>query len=163
MIAAVAVLVPVLTYLIGGLGFGTYKGSFGTILAFIGVGALYTFVVGFVTRLLQALYGPVALLVALAVFVFLNIPSLGATYTAPLLDPFWRFLNHFWIGASAVNAERSILYFGGQGIGTDLLRMLAWTGVGVAVLAWPLWRKFGQQRSVRTKGESSWRPSTTTS
>ena len=163
MIAAVAVLVPVLTYLIGGLGFGTYKGSFGTILAFIGVGALYTFVVGFVTRLLQALYGPVALLVALAVFVFLNIPSLGATYTAPLLDPFWRFLNHFWIGASAVNAERSILYFGGQGIGTDLLRMLAWTGVGVAVLAWPLWRKFGQQRSVRTKGESSWRASTTTS
>ena len=37
-IAAIAVLVPTLAYLIGGLGFGTYTGSFGTILAFIGVG-----------------------------------------------------------------------------------------------------------------------------
>ena len=44
MIAAIAVLVPTLVYLIGGLGYGTYNGSFGTILAFIGVGALYTFV-----------------------------------------------------------------------------------------------------------------------
>ena len=39
MIAAIAILVPTLAYLIGGLGFGTYTGSFGTILAFIGVGA----------------------------------------------------------------------------------------------------------------------------
>src|SRR4029079_2588481 len=44
-IAAIAVLIPTLAYLIGGLGFGTYSGSFGTILAFIGVGALYVFVI----------------------------------------------------------------------------------------------------------------------
>jgi hypothetical protein len=39
-IAGAAILVPTLAYLIGGLGFGTYEGSFGTILAFIGVAAL---------------------------------------------------------------------------------------------------------------------------
>src|SRR5262249_24037265 len=122
-IAAVAVLVPVLAYLIGGLGYGTYEGSAGTIAAFIAVAALYTFVIGLVTRLLQVLIGPPALFVALAIFVFLNIPSLGATYTGNMLPSFWRFVNHFWIGAETVNAERSLLYFGGLGVGTDLLRL----------------------------------------
>ena len=145
-IAAVAVLVPTIAYLIGGLGFGTYTGSFGTILAFIGVGALYAFVIGLITRLLQVLLGPPALFVSLAIFVFLNIPSLGATYTATVLPSFWRFLNHFWIGAETVNAERSILYFDGLGVGTDLLRLLAWTAVIVALLLLPVSRKLARQR-----------------
>jgi hypothetical protein len=140
-VAATAVLVPTLAYLIGGLGFGTYTGSFGTILAFIGVTALYVFVIGLITRLLQVLIGPPALFVSLAIFVFLNIPSLGATYTPELLPSFWRFLNHFWIGAETTDAARSILYFGGQGVGTDMLKLLAWTGVIVALLLLPVSRK----------------------
>jgi hypothetical protein len=139
-IAAVAVLIPVIAYLIGGLGFGTYTGSFGTILAFIAITALYVFVIGLITRLLQVLIGPAALFVALAIFVFLNIPSLGATYTPELLPGFWRFLNHFWIGAETTDAARSILYFGGEGVGTDLLKLLVWTGVIVALLALPVSR-----------------------
>jgi hypothetical protein len=139
-VAATAVVVPTLAYLIGGLGFGTYTGSFETILAFIGVTALYVFVIGLITRLLQVLIGPAALFVSLAIFVFLNIPSLGATYTPELLPGFWRFLNHFWIGAETTDAARSILYFGGQGVGTDLLKLLAWTGVIVALLALPVSR-----------------------
>jgi hypothetical protein len=152
MMVGVAVLVPILVYLIAGLGFGTYTGSFGTILAFIGIGALYVFVVSLVTRLLQALMGPPALFVSLTIFVFLNIPSLGATYTAPLLSPFWHFLNEFWIGAQAVNAERSVLYFGGLDVGTDLLKFLAWTGVVVALLLVPLSRKLLRQRERSAAG-----------
>jgi hypothetical protein len=140
-IAGLAVAIPTIAYLIGGLGFGTYVGSFGTILAFIAVGALYAFVIGLITRLLQVLIGPPALFVSLAVFVFLNIPSLGATYTRPVLPGFWRFLNHFWIGAETTSAERSILYFGGQAVGSDLLRLLAWTAVIVVLLALPVSRK----------------------
>ena len=147
-IAGMAVLVPAMAYLIGGLGFGTYTGSFGTILAFIGVGALYVFAIGLITRLLQVLIGPPALFVSLAIFVFLNIPSLGATYTPELLPGFWRFLNHFWIGAETTNAERSILYFGGLGVATDMLRLLAWTGVIVALLLLPVSRKLARERSV---------------
>ncbi len=146
MILGIALLVPLITYLIGGVGFGTYTGSAGTILGFIAVGALYTFVIGLVTRLLQVLIGPTALFVSLAIFVFLNIPSLGATYTSTMLSPFWRFLNHFWIGAETVNAERSILYFGGLGVGTDLLRLLAWTAVIVALLLLPVSRKLEHKR-----------------
>ncbi len=89
------------------------------------------------TRLFQVLLGLPAIFVSLAIFVFLNIASLGATYTAPVLAPFWRFLNHFWIGAGAVDAERSLLYFGGAGVGTHVLRLLAWAAVIVALLLLP--------------------------
>jgi hypothetical protein len=146
MLVAIAVLVPTLAYLIAGLGFGTYTGSVGTILAFIGVGALYTLVVCLVTRLLQVLLGQPALFVSLIIFVFLNIPSLGATYTAPVLPDFWRFLNRFWIGAETVNAERSILYFDGLDVGAYILRLLAWTVVVFALLLLPISRKLGRER-----------------
>jgi hypothetical protein len=145
-IAVTAVAVPLIAYVIGGLGYGTYTGSFGTILAFIGVGALYVFAIGLITRLLQVLLGPPALFISLALFIFFNIPSLGATYTRPVLPGFWRFFNHFWIGAETTNAERSILYFGGQDVGTDLLRLLAWTAVIVALLALPVSRKLAHGR-----------------
>jgi hypothetical protein len=145
-LAATAVLIPTLAYLIGGLGFGTYSGSVGTILAFIGVAALYTFVVGLGTRLFQVLLGLPAIFASLAILVFLNIASLGATYTPPVMAGFWRFLNHFWIGAGTVDAERSILYFGGQGVGTDLLKVLAWTGLIVALLLLPVSRKLESRR-----------------
>jgi hypothetical protein len=141
-----AILTPTLVYLIAGLGYGTYTGSPDTLFAFIGVGALYTLVVGVVTRLFQVLLGPAALFVSLAVFVFFNIPSLGATYTPTMLPSFWRFMNHFWLGAQTVNAERSILYFNADGVGTDLLKFFAWTVVAVVVLVVPAARKYEQQR-----------------
>jgi hypothetical protein len=145
-LAGTALLVPTLVYLIGGPGYGTYKGSFGTILALIGVGALYVFTLGMGTRLLQALVGPPAIFVSLAVFVFLNIASLGATYTPPVMAGFWHFLNHFWIGAQAVDAQRSILYFGGAGVGTDLLKLLAWTAVIAALILLPVSRRLERRR-----------------
>jgi hypothetical protein len=152
-LAVTAVLVPTIAYLIGGLAYGTYEGSAGTILAFIGVGALYTFAIGLGTRLLQALIGPPAIFVSLAIFVFLNIPSLGATYTAPVLAGFWRFLNHFWIGAGTVDAQRSILYFDGQGVGTDMLRLLAWMAAIVLLLLLPVSRRLERQRERSAVGD----------
>jgi hypothetical protein len=147
-IAATSFLVSLLAYLIGGLGFDTYTGSFGTILAFIGVGALYTFTVGLGTRLFQVLLGPVAIFASLAIFVFLNIPSLGVTYTHPVLPSFMQFINHFWVGAAAANAERAILYFGGQGVAMNILILLAWTAVIVAVLLLPVSRRLERKREL---------------
>ena len=160
-LAGVAFLVPLIAYLIGGLGWGVYEGSFGTIAAFVGVAALYTFLIGLVTRLLQVLIGPPALFVSLAIFIFLNIPSLGATYTSTMLAPFWRFLNQFWLGAETTNALRSILYFGGDGVGNDLLRLLAWAGVVVLLLALPVSRKLARERArmdTNERSSESWQP-----
>jgi hypothetical protein len=147
MLAGIAIVAPTLTYLIGGAGFGAYSGSAGTIVAFIGIGALYTLVVSLITRLLQVLLGPVAIFVSLAIFVFINIPSLGATYTRTTLPSAWRFLNGFWIGAETVNAERSLLYFEASGVGTDLVRLLAWTCSVTILLLLPLLRKLEHQRT----------------
>ncbi len=52
----------------------------------------------------------------------------------------------FWIGAATTNAERSLLYFDGDGVGSDLLRLLAWTAVVVALLVLPVSRKLARQR-----------------
>jgi hypothetical protein len=145
-IAVTSLLIATLAVAIGGLVYGTYIGSFGTVLAFIGVGAIYTFTIGLGTRLFQVLLGPPGIFASLAIFVFLNIPSLGATYTAPVLSPFWRFLNHFWVGATTVDAERGILYFGGQGVGWDILKLLIWTGAIVALLLLPASRKLERRR-----------------
>ena len=145
-LAGTAVLVPTIAYLIGGLAYGTYKGSFGTIVAFIGVGALYMFIIGLGTRLFQVLFGPPAIFASLAILVFLNIASLGATYTTPVMAPFWRFLHHFWFGAQAVNAERGILYFGGLDVGKAMLGLLAWGVVIAAVLALPVARRLERRR-----------------
>jgi hypothetical protein len=144
--AVTALLVPTIAYLIGGLAYGTYKGSLGTILAFIGVGALYVFTIGLGTRLFQVLLGPPAIFASLAVLVFLNIASLGATYTTPVMAPFWRFLHHFWFGALAVNAERGILYFGGLDVGAAVLGLLAWAAVLAALLVLPVSRRLERRR-----------------
>jgi hypothetical protein len=146
MIAGVAVLIPLLAYLIAGLGDGTYRGSAGTIIAFIAVGALYTLIIGVGTRLFQVLLGPAGIFASLTIFVFLNIPSLGATYTQTMLPGFWRFLSHFWIGALTVDAERGILYFGGLGVGGYILGMLAWAALIAAALLLPSSRRLERRR-----------------
>jgi hypothetical protein len=145
-VAVTSFLVAILATVIGGAFYGVYDAPFGTILAFIGVGALYTFTIGLGTRLFQVLLGPPGIFASLAIFVFLNIPSLGATYTAPVLSPFFRFLNHFWIGAATVDALRAILYFGGQGVGGDLLKVLAWTAAIAVILLLPLSRRLERKR-----------------
>jgi hypothetical protein len=73
--------------------------------------------------------------VGLAIFVLLNFPSSGDSLPGPMLPTFWHVLNRFWIGASASDAFRGIVYFGGQGVGTDVLKLLGWLAVGVVLLA----------------------------
>ncbi len=155
LIAATAILVPTLVYLVGGGIYGTFSGSFGTTLAFIGVGALYTFTIGLGTRLFQVLLGPAGIFASLAILVFLNIASLGATYTAPVLPDFWQFLNSFWIGAAAVDALRSILYYDGSGAGGDILVLLAWTAAIAALLLLPGSRKLELKREQSVVAEAA--------
>ncbi|MDQ6791812.1 MAG: hypothetical protein M3075_14380 [Candidatus Dormibacteraeota bacterium] len=145
LILGAAVATPVLVYLIGAL-LGVYTKSPGTVFALIGVGALYTLIVGVISRALQLLLGQGAIFGMMIVFVLLNFPSAGGAFPAVMLPAFWRFLNGLWIGAAGFNAIQSVLYFGGQGVGTGLLKMLAWLLGSSLLLALPV-RKREQLRA----------------
>ncbi|TVZ01537.1 hypothetical protein EAS64_28995 [Trebonia kvetii] len=146
LILAAAVAMPVLAYLLAGLGLGAINGSAGAILALLGTGALYVLSVAVIARGLQVILGKPAILAFLAIFVMLGFPSAGGAVSPVLLPTFWHVLNRFWIDAGAFDAFRSIIYFAGLGVGTDVLKLLAWLGVGVLLLALPIWRKTGPWR-----------------
>jgi hypothetical protein len=137
-VAAASLLAPIIGYLIGGPGYGTFSASFGTIIAMLGLGALYAFAVATATRLLQLGLGPSGTLAASLLFIFLNIPSTGGSVAPQLLPGFWRFLNHFWLGAAALDANRNAVYFSGAGVATDVLKMLAWPAACAVVVAVPI-------------------------
>jgi hypothetical protein len=119
----------------------------------LGMGALYTFAVAIITRLLQLGIGLRAGLIASLLFIFLNFPSAGGTVAPQLLPGFWRFLNHFWIGAAGLDANRNILYFGGAGVGADVLKILAWVATWAALMAIPIYLR--SRLRVRTGSNSS--------
>ena len=151
LIAAGSAAIPVLAYLLAGPGLGAISGPAGAIVALLGAGALYVFTVAAIARGLQvilgqAILGLAAILTFLATFVMLNFPSSGGAISPVLLPTFWHVLNRFWIGAAAFDAFRSIIYLGGHGAGTDLLKLLAWLGVGVMLLALPATRKIAPRR-----------------
>jgi hypothetical protein len=144
--AIASVLAPVIAYLIGGPGYDTFSGSFGTIIAMLGMGALYAFTVAVITRLMQLGLGVSGTLLGSLVLIFMNFPSSGGSVAGQLLPGFWRFLNHFWIGADALEANRCILYFGGAGVGSDVLEMLAWVAAWAAILALPIYLRSNKRR-----------------
>jgi hypothetical protein len=144
--AAASVVTPTSAYLIGGPGFGEFGGDFGTVMAVVGIGTLYTFAVACTTWLFQRAFGMPGTLPASLIVIFLNLPSSGGTVAAPLMPGFWRFLNHFWIGAAGLEANQSVLYFGGAGIGDDVLKMLAWLAGWAIVLALPIYRRGMRRR-----------------
>jgi hypothetical protein len=149
-VAAASVLAPLIAYLIGGAGYHTFSGDFGTIVAMLGMGALYAFAVAAITRLLQLGLGPLGALVASLVFIFLNIPSAGGSVAPQLMPGFWRFLNHFWIGAAALDANHSVLYFHGDGVATDVLKILAWIAAWAALLAIPIYFRTTRRKTTAT-------------
>ena len=89
-----------------------------------------------IARGLQLVLGAIGMLFAgFSVFVLLNFPSSGDSLPGPMLPAFWHVLNRFWIGASASDAFRGIVYFGGQGARTGVLKLLGWLAVGAVLLA----------------------------
>jgi hypothetical protein len=131
-----SVAVPIVAYLLAGQGLGAISGSAGAVFALLGVSVLYVLIVTIIVRCLQLILGAIgALFTAMTVFIMLNFPSSGVSVQAPMLPTFWHVLNRFWIGAAASDAFRSIFYFGGQGVGTDVLKLLGWLAVGAVLLA----------------------------
>ena len=136
LILAAAIATPILAYLLGGQALGAIGGPVGAVFGLLGVAALYALIVMMIARGLQLVLGVIGTLFAgLAVFVLLNFPSAGDSSPGFMLPTFWHVLNRFWIGAAASDAFRGIVYFGGQGVLIDVLKLLGWLAVGVVLLA----------------------------
>jgi hypothetical protein len=147
LIAGIAVFAPIAVYLIGGVGMDVFDVSAGTAIALIAIGALYAFGIGVVARALQLIFGPLAIIFMMTIFVFINFPSAGGAIPPELLPSFWRFFNHFWIGASLVSSIRSLVYFNNQELWKHLAILVAWVLAWLIVLFLPVRRIKRQQRA----------------
>ncbi|MFJ3307008.1 hypothetical protein ACIPSA_28615 [Streptomyces sp. NPDC086549] len=87
---------------------------------FIGVG-LHTFLKRWTTLTMMVL------------FVMLNFTSSGGLFRPELQNGFFGTLHAFWNGAGFVEGIRSLLYFGGDGLGRNVGTLAAWLLVGLAV------------------------------
>ncbi len=91
--------------------------------------------------LVNRVFGKAAIMVVMVLMIFVNFPSAGGAFPADFLPGFWSALSHFWIGAGAVDATRSIVYFGGTGVGHGLLVIGGWFVVTAALLGLTQLRK----------------------
>ncbi|MBM9837071.1 hypothetical protein JO861_10960 [Rhodococcus hoagii] len=128
-------------YLVSAIFVGFYGASFAASLALLAVVIAYTIVVGLVSILVNRVFGKAAIMVVMVLMIFVNFPSAGGAFPADFLPGFWSALSHFWIGAGAVDATRSIVYFGGTGVGHGLLVIGGWFVVTAALLGLTQLRK----------------------
>lgn len=132
--AASSLLVPPIAFGIAAIWVGHYDAGVDTIMALLGVAALYVLTVGSLTILLTRLLGRAALFGVMALVMFLNFPSAGGSIPAAFLPGFFRWLHSWYFGAGAMESFRSIVYFDGHGLGRPLAQLVVWA-VAVIVLA----------------------------
>jgi hypothetical protein len=108
---------------------GHALGAFGMLLA-LGL------VAGTVTLAGMRLIGPGMLLVSLTLLVFAGVTGSGLGVQLDLAPPFYGVIHHLLPTASGLAALKSTIYFGGHGIGPQLLTMGVWlvAALGVVLL-----------------------------
>ncbi|UTT40165.1 hypothetical protein NMP99_02290 [Glutamicibacter mishrai] len=67
-------------------------------------------------------------------FVALNFTSSGGIFQPAMQPGFFGALNTFWNGAGWLHAVQTLVYFPGQGIGMDILRLILWLIPGAALM-----------------------------
>ena len=71
----------------------------------------------------------------MVLFVMLNFTSSGGIYRPELQPGFFGSLHAFWNGAGFVEGLRGHVYFDGQGLGRNVIVLVAWLLVGVVTMA----------------------------
>ena len=71
-------------------------------------------------------------LTMMVLFVMLNFTSSGGLFRPELQNGFFGTLHAFWNGAGFVEGVRSLLYFGGDGLTSDVWTLVAWLLAGLA-------------------------------
>ncbi|EGX57326.1 hypothetical protein SZN_23326 [Streptomyces zinciresistens K42] len=134
-VAGAAVAGPLIAFAIGSAFLGTYGLGAGGVAQLLGVLAAYTFLCGALGLLSHQLLGANAMMLVMALVVFLNFPSAGGAIPVGMLPDFWQWVHSVWFGSGALEALRSIVYFDGHGAGGPLLRLGLWTVLAAALSA----------------------------
>lgn len=98
------------------------------------LGSLVVFAAAAVTMAFQVLLGVLGIGLTVVVFVILGNPSAGGAYAPELLPTFWRSIGGAIPNGAGTAAVRSLVYFGGQGVGLHLVVIGIWAAAGVALV-----------------------------
>ena len=106
----------------------------GHFLALWGTGAIAIFCVGMFTAVFERLIGMLAILPVIGILMFLGVPASGAAMSIYMEPEIFRFLHDILPMPAAVEAIRSILYFGGDTVGPHLLTLGIWGAASLLVV-----------------------------
>ncbi|CRK49923.1 conserved membrane hypothetical protein [Rhodococcus sp. RD6.2] len=110
----------------------------------IGIGALATFTISLFTAVFARLLGMLAVLPVILVVMFLGVPASGGGLSIYMSPEIFRVLHDVLPMPAAVESARSILYFGGDGVGGHAVTFLIWAAaalVCVIAIEWFTGRK----------------------
>lgn len=130
--AGAAVFAPIIGFSMISI-FVDFGATFGNVAAVIGIGMLYAFAVGVLATLFTKLAGQGGIFLVILFLIALNFPSAGGSAPESMLPPFWQVIHNSWIGSGAFESMRSVLFFGGEGIGRWIVQLLVWTVVGLVL------------------------------
>ncbi|MDG3010381.1 ABC transporter permease [Rhodococcus sp. D2-41] len=132
-LGVMSVLATLIAFGISSIFVGSYGATAAGLTAMVLIGMVYTFAVGLVAMLCNKVLGQAAIFLVMTFAIFLNFPSAGGAIPTGFMPPFWEWLHNFWIGSGVVQAMRSVVYFGGAGVGHGLLIVGLWLAAAAAL------------------------------
>ncbi|WP_241385359.1 ABC transporter permease [Rhodococcus sp. CH91] len=129
LLAGWSVLIGTLVWLVAGPILGVVEGNTATLL---GISWLSIFAVGSVQLFLTRIFGPMAVLVGMLFVMVLGVPASNLGMSIHALPSIYVPLHGFLPTAAAGESLRSVLYFGGDGLGGHLLVLVVGALVALA-------------------------------
>ncbi|MDO5753941.1 ABC transporter permease [Arthrobacter sp.] len=131
-VAAWSVFMSAVLYMIAGPMVRAIDGHFW---ALFGTGAVAIFAMAMFATVFERLIGMLSIIPVVAILMFLGVPSSGGALSVYMEPEIFRVLHDILPMPAAVEATRSILYFGGDVVGGALLNFAIWGAVSLAVVA----------------------------
>ncbi|KJF20347.1 ABC transporter permease [Rhodococcus sp. AD45-ID] len=130
LLAGWSALIAALVWLVTGPILGAVEGHTAAVL---GISWLAVFSVGSVQLFLTRIFGPMAVLVGMLFIMVLGVPASNMGMSVYTLPSIYATLHGFLPTAATGEALRSVLYFGGDGLGSHLIVLAL--GAALALLA----------------------------
>lgn len=132
LVGVYSVFMSAVTWLIAGPITGSISGHFWTLLA-IGIVAITC--TAMFSAVLERLFGMLSVVPIVAVLMFLGVPASNGAMSVYMEPGAFRWLHDVLPMPAGVESARSILYFGGDGVGGHLLVFALWGAISLAVVA----------------------------